>query len=144
MPAPSVMPSPGPSQSFNPAPVPSASSAAPAAFGPEPQRQGNITFVSGGAGDEDRAALHGVANQYNLHLLFAARSGEYLANINVTVADARGQTVLDTIADGPIFYAKLPPGRYRVTASNGGQSITREMSVPASGAASQDFYWARA
>jgi hypothetical protein len=107
------------------------------------QQQGNITFVSGGAGDEDRSALKQVENQYNLRLLFAARNGDYLANVAVTLADARGGAVLDTIADGPIFYAHVPPGRYRLTVSNQGQSQSRDVTI-GNGAMRQDFYWATA
>lgn len=109
----------------------------------QPQQQGNITFVSGGAGDEDRDALKQVESQYNLRLLFAARNGDYLADIAVTLSDARGNAVLDTIADGPIFYARVPPGRYRLTVSNQGQSQSRNISV-GGGAVRQDFYWASA
>jgi hypothetical protein len=110
----------------------------------QPQQQGNITFVSGGAGDEDRDALKQVESQYNLRLLFAARNGDYLADIGVTLADAHGNTVLDTIADGPIFYAHVPPGHYRLTVSNEGQSQSHDVAIGAGGAVSQDFYWAQA
>jgi hypothetical protein len=107
------------------------------------QQQGNITFVSGGAGDEDRDALRQVENQYNLRLMFAARNGDFLANIAVTLSDARGNAVLDTIADGPIFYAHVPPGRYRLTVSNQGEAQSRDISI-GNGAVRQDFYWAAA
>jgi hypothetical protein len=107
------------------------------------QRQGDITFVSGGAGDEDRDALKQVESQYNLRLLFAARNGDFLANIAVTLSDARGNAVLDTISDGPIFYARVPPGRYRLTVSNLGQSQSRNINI-GNGAVRQDFYWASA
>ena len=107
------------------------------------QQQGNITFVSGGAGTEDRDALRQVESQYNLRLLFAARNGDYLANVAVTLSDARGNAVLDTIAEGPIFYARVPAGRYRLTVSNQGQSQSRDISI-GNGAVRQDFYWASA
>jgi len=107
------------------------------------QQQGNITFVSGGAGTEDRDALRQVENQYNLRLLFATRNGNYLAGIAVTLNDMRGNAVLDTIAEGPIFYAHVPPGRYRLTVSNQGQSQSRDISI-GNGAVRQDFYWAGA
>ena len=107
------------------------------------QQQGNITFVSGGAGTEDRDALRQVEGQYNLRLLFAARNGDYLANVAVTLSDARGNAVLDTIAEGPIFYARVPPGRYRLTVSNQGHSQSRDINV-SGGAVRQDFYWASA
>ncbi|HWE75089.1 MAG TPA: hypothetical protein VG328_18150 [Stellaceae bacterium] len=107
------------------------------------QQQGNIIFVSGGAGDEDRDALRQVENQYNLRLMFAARNGDFLANVAVTLSDARGNALLDTIAEGPIFYARVPPGRYRLTVSNQGQAQSRDISI-GNGAIRQDFYWAAA
>jgi hypothetical protein len=61
----------------------------------------------------------------------------------VTLSDPRGHAVLDTIAEGPIFYAHVPPGRYRLTVSNQGQSQSRDVSV-GNGAVRQDFYWANA
>ena len=75
--------------------------------------------------------------------MFAARNGDYLANIAVTLSDARGNAVLDTIAEGPIFYAHVPPGRYRLTVSNQGQSQNRDLTI-SKGATRQDFYWASA
>ncbi|HEY3918912.1 MAG TPA: carboxypeptidase-like regulatory domain-containing protein [Stellaceae bacterium] len=140
MPPPPTMapPAPAPQQAITPPQPP----APPAAL--QAQQQGNITFVSGGAGDEDRDALKQVENQYNLRLLFAARNGDYLADVDVTLADARGNAVLDTISDGPIFYAHVPPGRYKLTVSNQGQSQSRDVTISASGAVHQDFYWAAA
>jgi hypothetical protein len=145
IPPPPAPPSYAPQQAVTPA-IPRMQNQAAQSLAPalQAQQQGDITFVSGGAGDDDRDALKQVENQYNLRLLFAARSGEYLANVAVTLADARGNTVLDTIADGPIFYAHVPPGRYRLSVSNQGQSQTHAVTIGANGAVEQDFYWASA
>jgi hypothetical protein len=142
--APPADQAPAPQQAVNPAMPPMQDqdqpSAAPAL---QAQQQGNISFVSGGAGDEDRAALKAVESQYNLRLLFAARGGDYLAGIGVTLADGGGNSVLDTVADGPIFYAHVPPGRYKLTVSNQGQSQSHDITIGASGVVSQDFYWSQ-
>jgi hypothetical protein len=129
-------------QAVSPA-MPPPPSQPPMASSLQPQQQGNITFVSGGAGDEDRDALKQVESQYNLRLLFAARNGDFLANVAVTLSDTRGNAVLDTISDGPIFYAHVPPGRYRLTVSNEGQSQNHDVTI-GGGVVSQDFYWASA
>ena len=116
--------------------------AALAPVGPEPQHQGDVIFVSGGAGDEDRAALRQMARDFNLRLQFAIQgSGEYIAGVNVTMTDAKGKTVLDTIADGPLFFAKVPPGKYRIIVAQGGRTLTRDVTVPPNAAAAQAFYW---
>jgi hypothetical protein len=107
-----------------------------------PQRQGDINFISGGASADDRAALQAVAAKYNMRLMFAMQpGGAYLADVGVTLVDAGGHTVLDTIAGGPLFYALVPPGTYSVTVSNAGHIQRRQIQIAASGAASQSFYW---
>jgi hypothetical protein len=120
--------------------VPSPPPAVP--IGPEAQHQGDVAFVSGGVGDEDRSAMRAMAHDYNLHLQFALQgSGEYLAGVNVTVTDEKGKTLLDTIADGPLFFAKLPAGRYKIAVAQGGRSQSRNVVVPTSGPVAQAFYW---
>jgi len=110
-----------------------------------PEHQGDIGFVSGGTGLEDRETLRGMAGDYNLHLMFAVQpSGQYLAGVGVTLNDAKGNTVLDTVSDGPLFYAHVPPGRYRVTVTSGGKAQTRDVQIAATGRAAQAFYWRQA
>jgi hypothetical protein len=130
-------PPPAPPPQLVPSPPPAIPS------GPEPQHQGDVTFVSGGVGDEDRSAMRAMAHDYNLHLQFAiAGSGEYLAGVNVTVTDEKGKTLLDTIADGPLFLAKLPPGRYKIAvAQGGGRSQSRTVVISAGAPVAQAFYW---
>lgn len=93
---------------------------------PKVQTQGEVSFVSGGIGADEVAAMHEVRRDYNLQLLFAAKgSGEYLSAVAVVVKNAHGDTVLDTVADGPFLYARLPAGRYQVSASYEGQTQNR-------------------
>lgn len=106
---------------------------------------GDISYVSGGVGASEQQALEQEKAHYNLHLLFAVTgSGEFLASVPVTVADASGQVVLQAVSDGPYFYARVPPGRYSVSAEHAGEAKTQSVTVPASGAASPSFYWAPA
>jgi hypothetical protein len=109
---------------------------------PQPVTKDGVTFVSGGIGDGGRAAMDKIAHDYNLRLMFAQqKTGEYLADIGVTITNAAGKTILATTADGPFFYARVPPGRYKVTATSAGASLTRDIAVSAKGAARQSFYW---
>lgn len=111
----------------------------------EPESSGGVPHVSGGIGASGREEMEMVKSRYNLRMLFAEQgSGSYLADIKVRIDDAAGPTLLTATAKGPWFYANLAPGRYRVTVDNAGQVQTREVSVPASGATQQAFYWAPA
>ena len=53
--------------------------------------------------------------------------------MRVRLADTKGSVVLDTVTDGPMLLAKLPPGRYQVMAEVRGQ--TRTATVDATGGA---------
>jgi hypothetical protein len=108
----------------------------------KPQTQGGVTFVSGGIGIEERQALKKLEGDYNLRLLFAARgSREYIADVKVTIRNTEGVTLLEAVADGPRFLARLVPGTYRVIADNEGKEISRSISIPPNQAISETFTW---
>ena len=116
--------------------------AAAEAAGLEERSAGEISYVSGGVGASEQEALEQVKSDYNLRLLFAVSgSGAFLAKVPVTIADPGGQVLLDAVADGPYFYARVPAGSYRVSAENAGKVQTRSITVPTSGAVSEGFYW---
>jgi hypothetical protein len=79
--------------------------------------------------------------EHNVKLVFALNTGNYVADVGVKVKDAKGQTVIDGVSDGPWLYAKLPPGHYTATATYNGQSVTRQFSVGSSGQRVAYFRW---
>jgi hypothetical protein len=107
----------------------------------EPQKQGDVTFVSGGIGQDEQQALNQMQNRYNLRLLFAVeRSGEYLADVPVRIRNQRGLTILDVVSRGPRLLVQVPPGSYQVSAELGGRPISETVRVPAKGTANAAFY----
>lgn len=100
-----------------------------------------IKYVTGGIGQDERDYLKSVEHQFNLRLMFAARSGEFLSSVRVLVQDARGDTALDAVADGPYFYAALPPGSYTVTASVNQMSQQKNVNLGAGRVTQANFYW---
>jgi hypothetical protein len=102
---------------------------------------GPVKFVSGGVGDESEARIREVSKDFNLRLLFAAKDGHYLADVKVTILDARGARVLDTVSDGPWLLATLAPGKYEITASYAGASVRQATTIPATGRREVIFRW---
>lgn len=91
-------------------------------------------MVSGGVGSESRDEMAAVANDYSLHVVLATRSGSFLANVQVEIADEAGNLVAQTVSDGPLLYVDLPPGRYTVEATrDDGPRGSIGAKVPASG-----------
>jgi hypothetical protein len=111
--------------------APLAFAALPSALPPE-QTQGGVTYVSGGVGQEETQAFESAASRYPLALEFAikhAPHAEYTANVHVVVTDTQGTRLLDTHSDGPFLLAKLPAGRYTVTAERHQQTLTRTVHI---------------
>ncbi|CAI09767.1 carboxypeptidase regulatory-like domain-containing protein [Aromatoleum aromaticum] len=100
-----------------------------------------VRYITGGVGEEERNQLLASAQDFNLKLVFAEKSGDYLADVNIAIADSTGRKVLEARADGPLMLAKLPPGNYRVTAMANGREQTRRASVARTGQRSLTFYW---
>ena len=98
-------------------------------------------YITGGVGSEQREEMKAQRGDYNLLLTFADRDGELRAGVAVTVQDRSGRTVLEVPDAGPMVYARLPAGSYRVTASTAGREQVRTATV-GRGARELYFHWA--
>lgn len=115
---------------------------AEALMGIAPKTENGITYVSGGVGEGQAQTMKGMRKDYNLQLTFAIKgTGEYLADIKVNIQDAKGKKILETVSPGPLFYAKLPQGKYKVTAEFHGKSLTKSTNIKTSSARDLYFYW---
>jgi hypothetical protein len=108
----------------------------------EPQSANGVPYVTGGIGMEERQAMQELSPQYNVKLTFADKgTGDYRSGVAVEVRDMHGNVRLQTNEAGPLLYARLPPGRYRVTANADGQQQERTISVGSHGGKAAAFYW---
>ncbi|RJR51307.1 MAG: carboxypeptidase regulatory-like domain-containing protein [Desulfobacteraceae bacterium] len=80
----------------------------------------NTRYMSGGVGIGERQAMEKMAEGYDLKLVFATIEGNYLSFVDVKITDQKGNQVLTAQSNGPWFYADLPPGSYKVSASHNG------------------------
>ena len=106
------------------------------------QTVGNVPYVSGGIGIASIDRLDSMSSQFNLKLVFALKSGEYLSDVKVTITDAAGKAIVDTMSDGPWLLTKLPPGKYQIAASFAGNTVKRTVAVGAARLNTVDFRWA--
>ena len=108
---------------------------------PEIMQQNNITYVTGGIGDDEKAALDAAKGNYNLHIINANPDGAYVSNVHLSIADKTGTEVFSSDA-GPIFYAKIPNGRYSVTATHNDQTKKQNLTISSQTKASHiNFVW---
>jgi hypothetical protein len=106
------------------------------------QTTGGITYVSGGVGDDSIARLESLAKDFNLKLVFALQSGNYVSDVKVVIADAKGKTLLDAISAGPWLLAKLPAGNYQILATFEGKDVKRPVTIGTAKLQTVDFRWA--
>lgn len=104
-------------------------------------RAADVPYLSGGVGADAREELVAKEKEYNLKIVAAEKSGDYLAGVKVVIESARKEQVLDATMEGPILLAKLAPGTYTIRAISDGQTLTRTVAVPAHGLGRVDLRW---
>lgn len=99
---------------------------------PPLQSQGQTQFLTGGIGkDESDAILH-EGRSWPL-MLELAQAGTpravYISDVQVIIKDASGNTVLETITEGPYLLVKLPPGKYSMDATYESTTLHRDLDI---------------
>ena len=112
---------------------------------PTGHRQGPVTYVSGGIGVDEAKAMEKAEQRYPLTVEFVHKlsngRGEFLAGDKVVIRDAKGKVDLNTVTEGPILLASLPPGKYSIDATDNGKSEHRVVNVKAHAPARVVFQW---
>ena len=104
-------------------------------------RAADVAYISGGVGGGAREELLAKERDYNLKIVAADTSGDYLADVQVVIESATKARVLDTTMDGPILLVKLDPGTYTIRATSGAKTLTRTVTIAAQGLRQADFRW---
>ena len=95
-----------------------------------PQIAGEARYLCGGIGQGEQQAMEAQAGQYDLMLTFATSSGAYIADVDVSIADARGNVLLATRCGGPLMLVGLPrKSAYKITATSNGEARQRTLSA---------------
>jgi len=96
----------------------------------KPVTQDDITYLCGGIGEEESNYMKQEAKDYDLMLTFATRRGAYLADVDVDISDAGGNSVLELACDSPILLVDLPKGgTYKVRAEAAGYTLNKTVRV---------------
>lgn len=113
----------------------------PHALAAEPRQQNGINYITGGIGAGEQDAMRALRADYNLRLIFATRqTGAYRADVQLDIADAKGASLLSVANTGPMFFAKLAPGTYRVSAAAEGKTFKRTVKL-GNGAKELILHW---
>ncbi len=106
----------------------------------EVYQQGNISYITGGIGQDESDALKAAEKDYNLRILNTDRTGHYSGDTRVVISDTKKNTLLDATS-GPIFYANLPKGRYIVEGFDEGLSKKQTVVITGAKSSRVHFVW---
>lgn len=106
----------------------------------EPVVRNGVAYITGGIGQDEVTAFRDVARRYNLRLTFASKSDQYLSDVDVSLSSGKS-TILDVHTSGPFLFARVPPGRYTVSAHDRAVQEVRHVVVPARGGVDVRFSW---
>lgn len=121
------------SAAFSQSTQPSATGDAPApdtVSGIEVKTENGFTYACGGVGESEEADMKSRAGDYDMMLTFATRKGEYLADVNVEIENAKGGAHLQAMCGGPIMLVNVPQsGTFRIHAETGGYTLNKTARV---------------
>lgn len=104
------------------------------------QHQGEVAFVTGGIGDDERAEIEAMKGDFNFYVQSASKNGAYVEDAHVTITNKAGEVVLETNA-GPLLYACLPTGRYTLKAELGFQTLSQKFTIASKKTAHVHLGW---
>lgn len=98
---------------------------------PELQHHGDVPYVTGGVGEEEREAVHDLAQRegLDLQLVLTTPQGSFMSDVNVRIMDAEGELVLEVTSLGPWIFTTLPAGNYEVEADFPAGTLEDELVV---------------
>jgi hypothetical protein len=106
---------------------------------------GGYRYMTGGIGSDEREVMENWAAPYNLKLIFAERSGFFVAGVKLSILDEPGDEIAAENANGPWFYIKLPPGLYTVVAIfEDDTKQIRDLQIVGQNPVTRFFHWERA
>jgi hypothetical protein len=106
----------------------------------EVHQQGDMSYVTGGIGEDESDALQATQHNYNLHVMNADKDGHFSDDIRIVISDPKHTVLLDTVG-GPLFYANVPSGRYLVEGFSDTQSKKQTVTIAGNKTVRVRFVW---
>jgi hypothetical protein len=108
---------------------------------PQIQHQGDVSYVSGGVGQDESKALERDRSHWPLSMQFTGPGSDFLADVHVRIVDVHNNEVLHADSLGPFMLVKLRPGRYTVHATYKNRDHTKTVNIASKGSTQAAFYW---
>ena len=88
----------------------------------KPKKFEHTTYLTGGVTDEDAAAIKKRGPDYGLQLFLSAdHKPTGPGEVKIKILNISKETIVDSVADGPLFFVKVDGGRYTLILERGGE-----------------------
>ena len=82
---------------------------------------GEITYITGGTCIDSANQMKRIAKDFPLEIVLVQKSAAYekeyyIADVKITIKDAKDNLVLNVVTEGPFLLADLPNGSYQISA----------------------------
>lgn len=101
--------------------------------------RGDISYTSGGVGQDEEQAFKREAPNWPLALQFSGAGGEFIADVHLSIMKRDGTKVLEAVSQGPFMLVRLPAGAYTLHVEYKQQKQQKDINI--SGHASAAFRW---
>jgi hypothetical protein len=111
---------------------------------PVTQHSNGVSYISGGVGEEETAAILAEAKQWPILLELSQLEngrGVWIFGANIKIMNIQKQIVFNAQADGPYMLINLEPGDYAIEASYQGVEQKRALSVNANAFQKISLFW---
>ena len=103
--------------------------------------QNGVEYVSGGVSQDEEEAIKSIGTGFNLKLTLAESTGGYMGGAHIRIDNVKDRPVLETQSEGPLFFAKLEPGTYKIHVSGDSRQFTQMAHVKSTGQEQLTFIW---
>ncbi len=87
----------------------------------KPKKYEHTVYLTGGVTETDSAAIRKRGPDFGLQLFFSVDHKPTAAGeVKVKILNQAQETIVDAVADGPLFFVKVDGGRYTIILDRGG------------------------
>ena len=99
---------------------------------PKTQKQGEITYITGGVGEDESKAIKDDAKNWSLVVDFSQHlenRDAWISQVYLRILDVKGNGIFEVTTDGPFLLINLPSGSYMLTATYEGITKTQKIQI---------------
>lgn len=111
---------------------------------PEIQTDSNLSCMMGGVGLDESKAMREEAKKWPLVIEFTEQQGKsyaWIAGAKLQIINAKGETIFLDQCNGPMFFAKIIPGKYDLVVTYQNQIKKRSVVIDSKQSTKVSFIW---